>query len=659
MRKCKPGLILLFAIVFCNNGNTQDWTQFVRTSGHGCEMNQLHSIMEDARKTHLFGIEVDNDITGRYNSFLSPDPKIVALKAMADSAHAGNNYAFVYTAGLECITDSVMPQSASFFRDHPDWAQRNKKGDPAVFGSGAAFWISKNSEDVWISPFAPEWRKLYMERIRQIAATGIDGIYIDIPYWMTHFEGWENTWASFDKFSVAEFKRRTGINAITDFKPGDWNDPEFIAWVDFRISSLTEFMAEIDKNVKSVNPRCKTIAEIYPGIGEEVARVGADVYEMYPVVDVIAHEFNVGDNSAKREPLDWMEYMIGMYTFKAFAEGKPSWMLSYSWDGQDSIVPADAIENLAMSQVMAGTNCWDARRFVMSGSNDYESRTRVYKWIGEYEKLIYAPRKTLAPVGIYFSPKTRNYFPDEWIEAYLGLFNLLLQQHIEFEIITPRTLSTAKSNLLILPDVKCMSDKEYSQLESWMEKGKTLISTGETGYYNDKREISLNQTRMQNLSRLYPNAIQVTGNPDRTFYHFLKENLNKSVYKGEYPVSKSDGLNQLLEMIVGNKGYSPTVKITNADVCVAQITSVDNRPTVFLANFSGLRGGGNANPYPDNDIIITFNSAKRNAHAVLIPFLGEPQNLPGEWQNGRLRVMLPAISRGAIVQLVDTDSRQK
>ena len=43
-----------------------------------------------------------------------------------------------------------------------------------------------------------------MERIRQIAATGIDGIYVDIPYWMTHFTGWEDSWASFDDSTVAE-----------------------------------------------------------------------------------------------------------------------------------------------------------------------------------------------------------------------------------------------------------------------------------------------------------------------------------------------------------------------------------------------------------------------------------------------------------------------
>jgi hypothetical protein len=644
-------LILLFAIVFSNSCYTQDWTHYVRTSGHGCEINKLHAIMDDARQTHLFGIEVDNDITGRYNSLLIPDLKLQAIKAMADSAHAAKNYAFVYTAGLECITDDVMPQSSTFFRDHPDWAQRNKNGDPAVFGSGAAFWIRENSEDVWISPFAPEWRKLYMERIRQIAATGIDGVYIDIPYWMTHFDGWEDTWASFDTYTVEEFKRRTGINAFTDFKPGDWDDPEFIAWVDFRISSMTEFMAEIDKNVKSVNPGCKTIAEIYPGIGEEVARVGADVYEMYPVVDVIAHEYNVGDNSAKREPLDWMEYMIGMYTFKAFAEGKPSWMLSYSWDGQDKILPADAIENLAMSQVMAGTNCWDARRFVMSGSNDYKARTRVYKWIDEFEKLIYAPRKTLAPVGIYFSPKTRNYFSNEWIEAYMGIFNLLLREHIEFEIVTPRTLSTAKSKLLILPDVKCVSDKEYSQLELWLKNGKTLISTGETGYFNDKREISINSTRMQELSHTYPNAIRITGDPERTFYHFLKENYNQAVYKGEYPVFENIELNQLLGQIRNNKGYSPAIIIENADVCVSQIASVDSKPTIFLSNFSGLKGTENANPFPDKDINVTFNHALRNSHVIFIPFLGKPQDLHGVWKKGSLKVTLPEISRGAIIQL--------
>jgi hypothetical protein len=110
-------------------------------------------------------------------------------------------------------------------KDHPDWLQRKITGEPAIFGGGTAFWIRKGDEDVWISPYAAEWRKIYMERVRQIAETGIDGIYVDIPYWMTHFEGWEDSWASFDDYTVAAFKKQTGLDAKKDLKPGSFEDP--------------------------------------------------------------------------------------------------------------------------------------------------------------------------------------------------------------------------------------------------------------------------------------------------------------------------------------------------------------------------------------------------------------------------------------------------
>ena len=164
-----------------------------------------------------------------------------------------------------------------------------------------------------------------MEHVRRIAATGIDGIYVDIPYWMTHFNGWEHTWASFDQYTVEAFRTKTGLDARKDLKLGDINNANFRKWIDFRIETLTDFMAEITQNAKSVNPDCKIIAEIYPGIGEEAVRVGADVYELYQVVDAIAHEFSGGGgNAASKNPQHWFDRMIGMYTFRAFAGGKAS-----------------------------------------------------------------------------------------------------------------------------------------------------------------------------------------------------------------------------------------------------------------------------------------------------------------------------------------------
>lgn len=108
---------------------------------------------------------------------------------------------------------------------------------------------------------------------------------------MTHFDGWESTWASFDDYTVAAFKKQTGLDARKDMKLGDFSDPAFRKWIDFRIQTMTDFMHEIDQSAKSANPDIKTIPEIYPGIEEE----GADSYSFYPVVDAIAqHEYEFG-----------------------------------------------------------------------------------------------------------------------------------------------------------------------------------------------------------------------------------------------------------------------------------------------------------------------------------------------------------------------------
>ena len=324
---------------------------------------------------------------------------------------------------------------------------------------------------------------------------------------------------------------------------GDFSDPNFIKWVDFRIKSLTDFMQEVNDNIKSINPECMCIAEIYPGIDESVIRVGSDVYDMYPAVDVIAHEFSGGGgNAARKEPLDWFSYMVGMYTFRAFAEGKASWMLSYSWDGETEVNPKEAMKNLFVSQLMAGTNCWDARGHVMSGSNDYDTRKEIYAWIAEYEKIFYSPRKPIKPIGIYFSPKTRNYFVDEFIPSYEGWMYMLLQSHLEFQVVTPRTLNGFRGEILILPDVKCVSEEEINQLNKIVNSGCSLIITGGTGSYDYSRQKRINnpiwemtgidisaKQRIRNgkLSALfYPQC------PGKKYSELLGSEFNKSAQNG-------------------------------------------------------------------------------------------------------------------------------
>jgi hypothetical protein len=617
---------LLFAVVLMASPNSkeQNWTHFVRIGAYSLKSDNAAQIVRNATEDRVFGIEVDNDIPGRYESFVDPRAKLAAIRDLAQRAHAAHNYAFVYIAGLECITALANQTPHTLAKEHPDWLQRKLTGEPAIFKGGDAFWIAPGDEDVWVSPYAPEWRKIYMQRVRQIAATGIDGIYVDIPYWMTHFEGWENTWASFDDYTVAAFRKATGLDARHDLKLGDFNDPNFRKWVDFRISTITDFMQEIDQNAKSVNPNIKTIPEIYPGIDEAAVRVGADVYQLYPVVDAVAHEYEFGGGdhmASSRTPLDWLKYQVGMRAFRAFAQGKPTWILNYSWDGDKKIKPADAMQNLAMSQIAAGANFWDAPGHVMAGSNDRAMRQRIFAWIAENETEIYNLREPLQPAGLYFSPRTRDYFESQFLPEFQGWATLLLQHHREWEVVSPRTLAGFKGKTLILPDVRVLDDAERTSLKNLLASGARLIISGQDA------------TDLPASSQI----VRLEGRAGTAYLQSLDPNLEKA--------DEQRATNMLTAITA-----DAAIQISASPLLVTNIAGLNGAAHIFLFNIRGLRGGQSAVPTPDSGMTVTVPAAPA-LRMYYVPFLGQKQEVPPEHRGTHLIFRVPTIERGGILWL--------
>jgi hypothetical protein len=607
----------------------QNWTNYVRIGASGLKGHDADEIVRSAQEDGVFGIEVDNDIPGRYESFANPEEKLNAIRAVAEKAHAAGNRAFVYIAGTECITADADKTPHTLAKEHPDWLQRKITGEPAIFGGGSAFWIAKGDEDVWVSPYALPWRKIYMERVRQIAATGIDGIYVDIPYWMTHFDGWEDTWASFDDYTVAAFHKQTALDAKKDLKLGDFSDPNFRKWVEFRIQTFTDFMQEIDRNAKSVNPDIKTIPEIYPGIEEEAVRVGADVYSLYSVVDAIAHEyeFGAGDHMASsRTPLDWFSYQVGMHSFRAFAQGKPTWILNYSWDGDQKVDRREAMMNLAASQVMAGANFWDAPGHSMAGSNDLPTRRKIFSWIKAHEDTFYSPRTPITPLGVYFSPETRNFYAREFVSSYRGLLILLMQKHLEFQVVTPRTLADFKGSTLILPDVRVLGDTEKSLLRAYVSRNNHLVITGQdaSGLGDTKSVVRFNACPGKDYSAALQKDFD-TASPDQE------------------------------QQFLGSLNSDSAIRVTASPVLATSIARVDGSPHVFFANFAGLRGGVNPVQTPQTGVQVTISSTstgspsgKAAGHGFFLPFLGDVQRLEGTVSASGITYTLPTIEKGAV-----------
>jgi hypothetical protein len=615
-------VFLLMAVVQAvPDSAEQNWTNYVRIGAYGLQSNSADRIVRSAQEDDVFGIEVDNDIPGRYESFVNPDQKLKAIHAVAEKAHAVGNRAFVYIAGTECITANADKTPHTLAKEHPDWLQRKITGEPAIFGGGTAFWIAKGDEDVWVTPYAPAWRKIYMERVKQIAATGIDGIYVDIPYWMTHFDGWEDTWASFDDYTVAAFQKQTGLNAKKDLKLRDFSDPNFRKWVDFRIQTFTDFMQEIDQTAKSVNPEIRTIPEIYPGIEEEAVRVGADVYSLYAVVDAIAHEYEFGSGdhmASSRTPLDWFSYQVGMQSFRAFAQGKATWILNYSWDGDTKVDRRESMMNLAVSEIMAGANFWDAPGHSMAGSNDLPTRRKIFSWIKANEKTFYSPRSPVTPIGVYFSPQTRNFFARDFVASYRGILILLMQKHLEFQIVTPRTLAGFQGSKLILPDVRLISDGEKALLRTYIGANKVLVVTGDDA------------TGLGDIA----NVIRFSKCPGKDYSLALQKDFDDA---------RPDQEHEFLESLKSE----PAVRVIASSMLATSIARVNGSPHVFFANFAGLRGGVNPVQTPQTgvEVVVPGNAKGRG---FFLPFLGEVQSVDGVAGADGVTYRLPTIQKGAV-----------
>ncbi|HWF92894.1 MAG TPA: hypothetical protein VN684_11460 [Terriglobales bacterium] len=600
----------------------QDWTHTVRIGAYGLDRNNADAIVRKAKEDHVFGIEVDNDIPGRYESFLDPTEKLSVLRNVAEQVHKANNKVYVYIAGTECITANADQAKHSVMKDHPDWVQRKITGEPAEFTGGAAFWIRKGDEDVWITPYAKEWRKQYMERVRQIAATGMDGIYVDIPYWMTHFEGWETSWASFDDYTVAAFKEKTGLDAKKDLKLGDFNDANFRKWVDFRIQTMTDFVKEIRENARSVNPNIMVIPEIYPGIEEEATRVGADVYQMYNVIDVIAHEYEFGNGehmAAMRSQVDWFLYQAGMLSFRAFAQGKASWILNYSWDQQKTVTAPEPMKNLANSIIMTGCNFWDAPGHSMAGSNDLPTRREIFQWIEKNENELYSPRAPFHAVGVYFSPKSRDYTAKTFLPSYRGAMVLLIQQHKALQVVTPRTLDAFHGQTLVLPGVSTLDEAERQALKAFVDHGGRLVILGEdaTGLPQSDSKVVLSD------------------DPGGTYFKALE---------ADFVAGSSNPPQELLDAVKGEE----EIKLNAPTTVAANFALVNGAPHVYLVNFGGLVPGKVVVPAPAKNIRVNVPAAMGDTLSFL-PFLGQAEMIHGVKRGQLVEFTLPPLERGAIL----------
>lgn len=225
----------------------------------------------------------------------------------------------------------------------------------------------------------------------------------------------------------------------------------------------------------------------------------------------------------------------------------------------------------------------------------------------------------MGETGVYFSDTTRNIYPQDFVASYRGTLLLLMQSHIQFQIVTPRTLAKFHGKVLVFPNVRVVSDKETKDLRSYSARGGRLIMTGTA----DSR-----LAEMTDQTSIFPEK------PDMEYLHRAQQNFSTADTASE---------SKFLQAIT----TSTDIKISASKNVVAYVAMRGNRVCVFFANFDGLKRGENETPVPQYDIRVTV-PARMGTTLHVLPFLGEESVVNGQLSGNEIKFAIPVLDRGAV-----------
>jgi hypothetical protein len=108
------------------------------------------------------------------------------------------------------------------------------------------------------------WRQVYLDRVRRIAATGVDGLWLDVPL----FNDIVGRWACHHERDRQKFEQDTErpyprpiCRAEGEPPVLDPTDPSFRVWVQWRHHEIDAFLKEVHAAARSVMPDFQLVVE--------------------------------------------------------------------------------------------------------------------------------------------------------------------------------------------------------------------------------------------------------------------------------------------------------------------------------------------------------------------------------------------------------------
>ncbi len=575
-------------------------------------------------------------------------------------SHPGVRYV-VYYAPLEWVSwdvdndgdGRVDPgrEADSLTLQHPDWAQTGIDGRRAVFyGSmpGMPFWVCPSCEDVWVTPAHPGYRALVMEQVRLMAATSLDGFWLDVPFLRTDFgPDWTDQWTDVGPAARARFSAETGHTLPPPPLSPDWADPDWRAFVRWRYRLIREFLDEIRRTALAADPEFALVVESSVGFGPEQTQTAASPVDIPGVSHATVHEAGETNHAVQRST--WLHYLAKLAAWRHLdaRHGQPSWLLTYA--EADRPETAGLVRLQAAATLLSGFTSHVSGNEGMAGSPDPAFRARLFSWMAAHRPMVLpAGARPHARTALLFSRETLDFrVRGSWergdaADGFLGMGMLLLEGHVPYEVISEEHLDDlSRFTTLILPGVEALGDAAAHRIREWVRGGGRLLATGLTSAW-DGEGLPRGDFALADLfgvhrdqveegdTRVWLNAVGAgrclyTPAPRERWYYWAGAPWDESGGDEAAMAVEREALLALLERLAPDAFLQ-----TDAPPGVLLLPFLARSGALHL-NVIHLEGTGHGDPSPDPVEFTVTLSLPAHLHAsasTWLPFLGSPISLP-------------------------------
>ncbi|NNC90085.1 MAG: hypothetical protein HKN82_16630, partial [Akkermansiaceae bacterium] len=255
------------AAVTARAAETYDsWIATARIGGlslePGADQASIDAIVAAYRDQGVSVIELDPGLSN-YLDASGFAAQVAHIDLVSQRAHLVGLKVVIYYPSLEVLTPNGANIPDTMGKDHPDWLQVGLNGTPNVFYGTQEHWVPPDAESAWMSANSTGYKNYFIGRVEQLAATAVDGIWIDVPLYLDTGVQWSDIHpeavTAFEAWSAARGYNYSGPPAGEDM-----SDQKFRHWLQWRNDNLAAFIDEVRASAMAVNPGWAFVTEVYP-----------------------------------------------------------------------------------------------------------------------------------------------------------------------------------------------------------------------------------------------------------------------------------------------------------------------------------------------------------------------------------------------------------